>query len=150
MHLANSWRSGKQFSIDGFGALERPHIDNQRDEGIEIGNRASITHFGVLNAERLGLTVDAFTAGPLSIDGMIERAISIQQGPHQPAFLPIGVFDTAFAKGLLGMRTALARADGKEQGAAKALGAKAVGVLEWVGRGHAQAARAVWSTIGIT
>jgi hypothetical protein len=138
-HLSNSLRSGKQSSIDGCGSLERPHIDNQIDEGIEIGNRASIAHFGALNAERLGLTVDAFTGSALGIDGMIKRTGAIEQGTHQPTFLPIGVFDTALAEGLLGMRTGLSRRCGQEQRAAKALGAKAVGVLELVDGVHAQA-----------
>jgi len=73
------------------------------------------------------------------IDGVIERTVPIQQGAHQPALFPIGIFDAAFALGELGMRTRLVRACGKEQGAAKALGTKAVGVLERVAGRHAQA-----------
>src|SRR6266566_10153171 len=54
------------------------------------------------------------------VDGLVERAIAIEQGTHQVAFLPVGVFDAAWALGELGMRTGLSRAGGNEQGAAKA------------------------------
>ena len=46
--------------------------------------------------------------------------------------------------------TALARAGGKEQRTAKALGTVAVGVLELVGGMHAQACRAIGGPVGVT
>src|SRR6266851_7093456 len=109
----------------------------------------SITYFGSFDAECLSLAVDAFAAGALRVDGMVERARAIEQHAHQPAFLPIRVFDAAFAFGELGMRTGLARACRKEQGAAKALGAKAIGVLKLVRGMHTQARPAAWGAIGV-
>ena len=82
------------------------------------------------------MAVDTLASGALGVDGVIERTMAIQQSAHQPAFLPVVVFDAAF--GELGMRTGLARACRKEQGAAKALGAKAIGVLKLGGGIHAQ------------
>ena len=109
----------------------------------------SIMYFGPFDAESLSLAVDAFTGGALDVDGVIERPGAIEQGTHQAAFLSIGVLDTAFAFGKLGMRTGLARRLWKEQGTTKALGAKAVGVLKLVGGMHAQACPAARSAIGV-
>src|SRR3989442_13025515 len=97
----------------------------------------------------LGLVVDSLTTGTLRVAGLVEGAGAIQQGAHQAALLPVGVFDAALAKGLLFMRTGLSGARGKEQRTAKTLGSKAVGVLELVSGIHAQAGEASWSAIGI-
>jgi nucleoid DNA-binding protein len=48
-HLSNSFGTGKQSSIDGFGALECSHVNNQIDQGIEVGDRATIVNFGMFN-----------------------------------------------------------------------------------------------------
>ena len=114
-----------------------------------MSDGAPIPHFRPFNAERLGLAVDALTRGALVVDGVVERSIAIEQGAHQAAFLPIGVLDAAFAFEEWGVFAGLARAGGKEQGAAKALGEEAVGVPELVGGMHAQARRATWRAIGI-
>jgi hypothetical protein len=98
----------------------------------------AIAHFWTLDAECLRLTVDALAGSALVVDDVIERAVSIEQGPHQPAFLPIGVFDTASPFGELGMLTDLARPFRKEQGTAKALSGIAIGVLKLVGGVHTQ------------
>ncbi len=95
------------------------------------------------------MTVDAFATGALGIDDVVERPGAIEQGTHQAAFLPVGVFDAAFAFGELGMLAGLARACGEEQRATKALGAKAVGVPKLVGGIHAQPCPAAWSSIGV-
>ena len=83
------------------------------------------------------LTVDTLASGALGVDGVIERTVAIQQSAHQPAFLPVRVFDAALALGKLGMRTGLSGRFGKEQWTAKALGTKAIGVLKRVGGRHA-------------
>ena len=72
-----------------------------------MGNGAAITHFGSFNAQSLSLTVDAFTRSALVIDGMVEGPVAIEQGTHQPTFLPIGILDAAFGFGELGMLTGL-------------------------------------------
>src|SRR5260370_24974246 len=99
---------------------------------IEILDRMSITYFGSFDAERLSLAVYAFAGGAFGVDGAIKRTLTIEQHAHQPAVLPIGVFDTALAPGKFGMRTGLSGVCGKEQGAAKA-----VGVRKLVGGVHA-------------
>ncbi len=61
-----------------------------------MGNGPPIAHFGSFNAQSLSLTVDAFTRSALVIDGMVEGPVAIEQGTHQPTFLPIGILDAAF------------------------------------------------------
>src|SRR5438552_4121646 len=104
-----------------------------------MGDGTAIAHFGSFNAQSLGLTVDAFTRGALVVDGMVERSVTIEQRAHQPAFLPIGIFDAAFTFGELGVLTGLSCAGRKEQGAAKALREKAVGVPKLKDGSHPQA-----------
>jgi len=113
-----------------------------------LGVSADVARFGSLDAQVLGLAVDALIAGALRVDGLVERTIAIEQGAHQAAFFPVGVFDTAWAPDELGMLAGLSRAGGKEQGAAEALGPKAVGVLKLVCRRHAQACPTAWDAIG--
>src|SRR2546425_4058351 len=114
-----------------------------------MGDRTPIAHFGSFNAERLGLAVDAFTGGTLVVDGVVERPVPIEQRTHQAACLPIGILDAALAFAELGMRTGLSRPGGKEQGATKALGYKAVGVPKLKDGRHAQAPRAARRAIGV-
>ena len=88
------------------------------------------------------MTVDTLASGALGVDGVIERTMAIQQSAHQPAFLPVRVFDAAFALDKLGMLAGGSRRLRKEQGTAKALHAIATGVLELEGGMHAQACEA--------
>ena len=44
----------------------------------------------------------------MRVNDVVEEAVAVEQGAHQAAFLPIGVFDAAFAESLLGVRTHLA------------------------------------------
>ncbi len=44
-----------------------------------MGNRTAIADFGVLNAQRPGLAVDAFAAGALVVNDMVERSIAIER-----------------------------------------------------------------------
>ena len=85
----------EQAGIDGTGLLERLGIDGDVDQGIEPTHRADGARFGSLDAEVFGLAVDAFTTGALRVDGFVERTGAIEQGAHQAAFLPVGVFDAA-------------------------------------------------------
>ena len=97
----------------------------------------ALAHFGSVNAQGLGLAVDAFSAGTLGVDSVIERAIAIEQDAHQSALFPVGIFDTALGFRELLVVTRLAGWLWEEQGAAKALGTKAIGVLKLVGGMHA-------------
>ena len=97
----------------------------------------AIAHFGLFNAECFGLTIDAFAGSALVVNRVIKRTVAIEQGAHQPAFLPIRIFDTASALGELIVRTDFACALGEEERTAKALSAKAIGMLEEEDRVHA-------------
>jgi hypothetical protein len=114
-----------------------------------MGHRTPIVQLWPLNAKGLRLAVDAFAGSPLVLDGLIEGTLSIQQRPHQPTFLPIGILDTALAFGKLRMVRGLPCRLRKEERAAKALRATAMGVRKLVGGMHAQASRAVWRAIGV-
>ena len=104
-----------------------------------MGDGTPVAHFGPFNAQSLGLTVDAFTRGTLVVDSVIKRSVTIQQSAHQSTFLPIGILDAAFAFGELGVLTGRSCAGRKEQGAAKALRNKAVGVPKLKEGSHTQA-----------
>src|SRR2546421_9905337 len=108
-----------------------------------------IAHFWTLDAECLRLTVDAFAGSALIVDDVVERTGAIEQGTHQPTFLPIGVLYTPLGFAELRMITRGSCRVRKQQGTAKALGTKAVGVLKEEGGMHAQACRAAWSSIGV-
>ena len=109
----------------------------------------TIAHFGSFNAKGLRLTIDAFTRGPLIIDHVVERPVTIEQDAHQSALFPIGIFDTALGFAELLMLTGLAGAQGKEERTAIALGAVAMGMLERVAGRHTQTACAHGHAIGI-
>src|SRR6266568_3086672 len=85
----------EQAGIDGAGSLERLGIDGDVDQRVEPTYRANVACLGSLDAQIFGLAIDALTTGALRIDGLVERAFPIEQGAHQAAFLPIGVFDAA-------------------------------------------------------
>jgi len=139
----------EQGSVDGPCPLERLGVDGDVDQGIEPTDGANVARFGSFTQEVLGLAVDALTTGTLGVDGLVERTIAIQQGTHQTALLPVGVFDAALARGKLLMRAGLCGASGKEERTAKTLGPKAIGVLELVRGVHAQAGPAVWRAIRV-
>ncbi len=77
--------------------LKGTHIDNHIDQRIQIGNGAAIAHFGILNAERLGLAVDALTRSALRVDRVIEQSIAVERDALDAAQFPVDIFDTAFA-----------------------------------------------------
>ena len=99
--------------------------------------------------QRFGLTVDALRTGALAVDALVERPISVQQDAHQPAGLDIEVFDAAFLFEKLLVLAGLAGGLGEEQGTTVALGAIAFGMLELIGRLHAQAYGAARDAIGV-
>src|SRR5581483_12258677 len=94
-HLSNSLPDGKQVSIDGFGPLKGAHIDNQIDQGVQVGNGSTIANPGTLNAEFLGLAIDAFASGTLGVDRVIERRSAIQHHAQASASFPVEIFVAA-------------------------------------------------------
>src|SRR5207302_3052811 len=107
--------------------------------GIEVADGVDVTYFGSLEAQFFGPTVGALGTRALVVDSVIERPIAIQGDTHLPTQFPVEVFDAALAFGKLGMVTRLAGRLGKQQRAAKALGAVAIGVRELKGGMHAPA-----------
>ena len=70
IHLLNS-------PLSGFGSTESAYINNDIDQGIEMSDRLAVTYFWSLDTKRLGLTIDAFTGGALSVEVFVECALSI-------------------------------------------------------------------------
>src|SRR5438105_5053526 len=99
---------------------------------------AAIAHFWSFNAQCLCLTIDAFAGRALVVNDVVERAVTVEQGTHESAFLDSDVLDTAFALDKLGMRATLAGGFGEEQGTAIALTAVAVRMPKLEGGLHAQ------------
>jgi len=111
--------------------LESTYIDNQIDQGIEVGDGAAIAHSWSLDAKFFGLAVDAFCRGALRIDGMVEWTVAIQGDAHLPTQFPIDILDAAFALRELLVLTGGSCLLWKQQGTAEALGAIAVGIARY-------------------
>src|SRR6266480_6530858 len=109
-----------------------------------------VAHLGAFQACGLRLAIAAFGTGTLLVDALVERTVAIERHTHLPAQFPIEVLDTAFLFEKLRLVTGLPRGVGKEQGAAKALGAVAVGVRKLGGGMHAKAFDAQRHAVGIT
>ena len=105
----------------------------------------TITHFGAFNAEGLGLTIDAFAAGALVVDDLIEGAIAIECHAHLAAQFPVDIFDTAFAEGLLDMIADLA---GRERRRGRGNGSAGRGTHWYDRTGRWAACATLWDTAG--
>ena len=99
-------------------------MNNYIRQGVEVGNRASLAHFGPLNAQFLGLAIDAFSASALGGDGMGERTVPIQRDARLSAAFPVDILDTARTFSELLLLTGLACLLGTEQGAAEVASAQ--------------------------
>ena len=53
------------------------------------------------NATFFGLTVDAFTTGALGVDGLVQRALTIQGDTYETSRLTSDVLDAPFGAGEL-------------------------------------------------
>ncbi len=76
------------------------------------------------------------------VNGVVEWTVAIEGDTHQSACFDIDVLDTTFAFAKLLMQADLVRCLRKEQRATEPLGAIAIGMIELIGRMHAQASRA--------
>ncbi len=138
-HLSNSFRKGKQSGIDGFGPFNGTHIDNQIDQGIQIGNGTSVANARTLDAQLFGLAVDTFAGSALGVNDMVKRAGTIKQDALESSRLPVRIFLTALVAVTREMGTRLAGGGGENEGTAEPLGAIATGVLIKEEGNHAQA-----------
>ena len=116
---------------------------------FRLRDLGQVAHHRTLDAHGFGLAVDTFSTGALVVDRLVEGTLPIQPHAHASTGFPIGVFDTAFALAKLLVCTRVARSLWKEQRAAKALGAVAIGVGELVGGLHAQPLVAQRRAIGV-
>lgn len=85
-----------------------------------------------------GLAVDALSSDTLAIDGIVERAKTVQEHAHASTSFGIEILDTTLAFSKLLMVARLARAFGMEKWAAIALGLIAIGMSKRIGGSHAQ------------
>ena len=114
-------------------------IDEEAGEGVEGAHRTEVAHERMIEQElAFGMTVGPLRAGALTVDSLIERAVTVEAGAHLSARFPVEGFDTTLALSELLVLTALCAGLGKEERTAKALGPVAVGRRELVGRIHAQ------------
>ena len=98
-----------------------------------------VAHQRMIEQElEFSMTVGSLSTGALAVNRLIEGTLPIEGDTHLGSGFPVEVFDAALALFELLVLTALSIGLGKEQGAAKALGAVAVGVRELVGGMHAQ------------
>jgi hypothetical protein len=142
-------REAQQGSIDLLGPLKDLAVDREIDQRVERANGADVARLGSLDAQVLGLAVDAFAGRTLAVDALVERTLAIKRHAHQATSFQVEVFDTAFVLAKLLMVTGLACALRIEQRTAIALRPEAIGMPELVSGMHAQALRASRSAIGV-
>src|SRR5437016_5002601 len=75
----------EQGGIDLACSSEDLDIDADIGQRIQPAHRVAVAGFGSLNAQVLGLTVDAFTRGSLVVDDLVERALAIEGDTHESA-----------------------------------------------------------------
>lgn len=84
---------GEQAGIEGACSLQGLRIDDEIDQCVEIAYRVDVANLRAFQTECLGVTVDAFGAGALGLDRVIERTISIERHAHLSSEFPIEVLD---------------------------------------------------------
>jgi len=150
MHVSNALLNGKQSFMEGCGPLEGTHRENHRRTRLQVGDRSSIADLGTLDAEFVGVTVDALAGGALVGESVGKRAVAIHWDTWNASEFPVDIRDAAFACGEVRMLAGLVGVFGKEQRAWEALSTKAVGVMELQGRMQRQANGAERSAISET
>ena len=77
-------------------ALETAQVDEEVDEGVEVGDGVTVANMGTFDAEGDGLAIDAFDRGALSVDILVSLAVAVE-----------GVAQASADAGGHGRRTAL-------------------------------------------
>ncbi|HEY1353049.1 MAG TPA: hypothetical protein VGF67_25830 [Ktedonobacteraceae bacterium] len=124
--------------MDGFRWLEGAHRDNQRDQGLEVGDGAAVAHPGTLDAEFFGLALDALAGRALDVDRVRERAGAVHQEASTAARLVMDVPEAAGAFGTLRILAGLTRGGGKPERTPIALSMIARGMSGTRGGMHTQ------------
>ncbi len=88
----------------GANAVQGPQVDEDVEQGIEIGNGLTVAQLGAFNAKGSGLGVDTFSGSALAIDmlvgwrGTVEFVADLCTGAEGKSgettpFAPIGTVD---------------------------------------------------------
>lgn len=59
-------------------ALPGPQVDQDVDEGVLVGDGLAVAQPGTLDAQFLGLAVDALGGGPLLVDCLVYGAVAVE------------------------------------------------------------------------
>jgi hypothetical protein len=105
------------------------HSEKHRDEDIEIGDKASVTGVGMLNARCFGLPVDALTGSVPGENGGREENWTIYHHTQASTGFSVGIF---VAPRSMIVRKPGARFSGgrrEDERTARSLSARTVGVL---------------------
>jgi hypothetical protein len=57
--------------------MEPAQVDKDVDQGVVVSNGLSVAELGALNPQGNGLTVDAFSGGPLFVDLLVDFTIPV-------------------------------------------------------------------------
>src|SRR3989442_11578029 len=90
-----------RLDICGAYSCERPRIDHDIGQGVEIMHGSTVAHLRTFNPQRFGLTVDPFGRGTLSVNALVLLGLPIQGNAHFATRSDVDVFDTAHAFGKL-------------------------------------------------
>jgi hypothetical protein len=130
-------------------SLKGTHMTNHRDQGVEVGDRSSVANLGALDAQFVGLAIDALASGALDGDGMRQRAGAIRENTSATSRFVVDFFLTSFACGERLLLAGLSGRFGEEERAARAQSARAVGVGRRESGRHAQTNGTQWHAIRV-
>src|SRR5438552_17783720 len=120
-------------SVDLADALEGAGVDDEVGEGVEMAERAEVADLGPLDAQLLGLAVDALGTGALVVEPVEGRARAVQRDSDLAPGFQVD-HPTAAPLRELGVGAGLAGPGRMEQGTDEALGRVAIFVGEACGR----------------
>src|SRR5205823_1029086 len=107
-------------------------------------------HFWSFDAKCLCLTVDAFTARSLVVNGLVDGMRTVKSHTHLSPFFPVDILDAPFLFDELLVLTGSTCFLWEKQRATEALGPIAIGMIELDGWMHTQTHRAQRCSIGVT
>jgi len=135
--------------MECFRSLKGTPSENDREQGVEVDERASMVHTWPLAAACCGLALDAFASGALGGDGRRAWAGTIPEDTGASPRLVVALFVASFPLENVVVIAAVTSDLGEEKRTARASSARASG-LGRVERGkQAQSCGTAWHAIGI-
>ena len=64
--------------LPGTDALQSTQVDQNIDQGVEVGDRGTIAELGALDAEICGLGIDAFGGRTLLVQSLVGVAVPVE------------------------------------------------------------------------